>query len=104
MTSSSNCQIEQPFWNRILEDCKKKNVEKHKHYGNSWKEEMFYEHKFWSKRLEEEYNEVQELLKIYGVDQQKLMKECIDLINICAMIYSIEAHKDWSWKVEGRHG
>jgi len=67
-------EIEQPIWDRLIEECKNKVEEKFVKYGNSWKEETRFDSKFWKQRLQEEVNELKEKLWNYP-DDQKVMKE-----------------------------
>lgn len=90
--------IKQPFWDRIVENCEEKIKEKFKEYGNNW--EYTTDSEFWKKRLQGEVDEVKEKLWEFP-DELKLMKECIDVINICAMIYSIQAKRYHNFLVDG---
>jgi len=94
----------QPYWNRLVEECKNKIMEKFPEYGNSWVEQLFLNPEFWLKRLEGEVEELKPYLQIHDGNRDVIMKECVDIINICAMIYSIHAKVEWEWKMDGRHG
>ena len=82
--------IEQPIWNRLIEQCKNKIEMKYKKYGNSWKGDSGFNSEFWKKRLQDEVDELMEKLWKYP-DDIKVMNECIDVVNIVAMIYTIQA-------------
>ena|SRR6185312_2653274 len=93
MTLPSECQ--QPLWDRIVSDCKRKILEKYPQYGNSWKDFDLQgtNTEFWKKRL---LKEVEEVFEKQGVNR---LEELTDVINICAMMYSIEAElwHDWCY-------
>ncbi len=90
--------IKQPYWNRLVEECKNKIEKKFKEYENSW--EYTTDSEFWKKRLQDEVNELKEKLWQFP-DELKVMKECVDVINICAMIYSIQAKRYHDWVNDG---
>ncbi len=92
--------IAQPAWHKILEECKEKIEKKFKEYGNSWVD--YSDNLFWAKRLQGEFSEIEYGLQ--GFDHYQTAQECIDLINICAMIYTNEMRKHIHYLRMGRHG
>jgi len=81
-TSKSNETIKQPYWGRIVESCEEKIKEKFKEYENSW--EVTSDSEFWKQRVQGEVDELKEKLWQFP-DELKVMKECVDVINICAI-------------------
>ena len=78
-------EVRQPAWRKIVAKCRDKIILKHKKYGNSWVNTSSYA--YWMERLQ---GEVNELRKASGKNPDIVaQQECVDVINICAMIYTI---------------
>mgnify|MGYP001585857438 CR=1 FL=1 len=80
-------KIEYPNFNKIIQECKDKILEKFPQYGNSW-HDIFISDRFWKKRLN---GEIKEIWKAENNCQRK--KEIIDAINILAMMYEVSNYK-----------
>ena len=81
MSLSQQNKVEFPDFNEIMEECKKKMIEKFPEYGNTWKHEPLTLH-WWLQRLRGEISEIKKTK-----NPTKITAEIIDAINILAMIY-----------------
>jgi len=83
-------QLEFPDFDKIIMHCKTIMSLKFPEYKNSWKSIDYdfgffsgmSDNRFWNKRLQDE---VQEFLS--STRREDAMKELVDIINVCAMIY-----------------
>ncbi len=75
-------QIQYPFFDEIIIQCKNKMNEKFAEYGNSWKVNP-YTMDWWEKRLQKE---IKEIFRAKSVDEY--INEIPDAINILAMMFS----------------
>jgi len=75
-------QIEYPFFEEIIIQCKGKIDSKFDEYGNSWKENPF-TMDWWQKRL---MKEIKEIFEAKSVDEY--VDEIPDAINILCMMFS----------------
>ena len=75
-------QIQYPFFDEIIIQCKAKIQEKFVEYGNSWKDDPI-TLDWWKKRLEGEIKEIFEAKSV-----EEFINEIPDAINILAMMFS----------------
>ncbi len=75
-------EIEYPFFEEIVIQCKAKINDKFAEYGNSWKENPF-TMEWWQKRL---MKEIKEIFEAKSVDEY--VHEIPDAINILCMMFS----------------
>jgi len=75
-------EIEYPFFEEIVIQCKAKINDKFDEYGNSWKENPF-TMDWWQKRL---MKEIKEIFEAKSVDEY--VDEIPDAINILCMMFS----------------
>ena len=76
-TLKAECKL--PPYERVMEDCKNKVLEKFTKYGNSWVDAWFLDD-----RLKEEIKEYFEIKD--GFDWEQKISELEDVINICCMM------------------
>lgn len=79
-TKDPHIECHYPEFNKIIDSCRDKILEKFPQYGNTW--EMCYDSKFWRGRLETEIKE------IWRSERPLEMKrEIVDVINVLVMMY-----------------
>lgn len=98
---SNEESVKYPAFDTIIQDCKKKIESKFTEYGNSWINQD--NDKFWIIRLKGEVDELVQRLDSLPYPTKR-MSEAIDIINICAMIYTKERFKIMQYNMMGRHG
>lgn len=85
-------KVKQPSWEEIVMICQEKMRKRYDEYGNNWTEENSKDSiKFWVSQLNSELNKLIDSLKLQNPKQT--IANSTDLLNVCAMIMTLEMYK-----------